>query len=261
MAEPDPESGAQVQQFLRAEELAAQRTAFIGRTVALLVIAPLVTLLTPWPGPVMTYLFLIAFGVLGWLAWRVACASWGRRWHQYVLVSADFALLTCTLLLPNPFVPVEYPPQLPLRFGSFIYFFVLLAGLAYVYQPRLVLWGGVSGALSWTIGVLILLGRPDTVWRWSNDADLDGVMALMSEPTFLDVGVRMQEVVVLLIGAGLLALAVRRSRLVVLRQARLARERENLGRYFPRKTASLLWLGPRVTAVGSWPWIQPNFAV
>jgi adenylate cyclase len=45
---------------------------------------------------------------------------------------------------------------------------------------------------------------------------------------------------VLLIAAGLLALAVARSRAVALRQARLAQERTNLGRYFPRKTAQLL---------------------
>jgi len=54
------------------------------------------------------------------------------------------------------------------------------------------------------------------------------------------VGVRVQEVVVILVVSGLLALAVRRSRSVAVRQANLASERSNLARYFPKKTAEML---------------------
>lgn len=226
--------------LLKSEELAAQRTAVIGRTIALLLIAPLVTILTPWPGPVFTYIQLVIFAVLGWGAWLAANASWSRGWHQYAFVTADFVLLTFTLLAPNPFVPLDYPPQFALRFGNFIYFFVLLTGLAYVYQPKLVLWGGISAAVSWTVGVLWLLILPDTVWRRSEEPSVEFVLEALAQPTFIDVGVRIQEVAVLLIAAGLLALAVLRSRTVALRQVRLARERENLGRYFPKKTAQML---------------------
>ncbi|NRB32805.1 MAG: adenylate/guanylate cyclase domain-containing protein [Rhizobiaceae bacterium] len=225
---------------LKVEELAAQRTAFKARTVALALIVPLVTVLTPWPAPILTYLLLLVFALLGWGAWWVAQSPWGRPWHQYAFVSADFALLTFTLLFPNPFVPFDYPPQFVLRFGSFIYFFVILAGLAYVYQPRLVLWGGVTAALSWTIGVLLLLRLPGTVWRLPDGMNMERVIDAVAQPGFIDVGVRMQEVIVFLIASGLLALAVKRSRMIALRQAKLAREKENLGRYFPEKTAQML---------------------
>ena len=127
-----------------------------------------------------------------------------------------------------------------MRFGSFIYFFVILAGLAYVYQPRLVLWGGVTAALSWTIGVLLLLRLPGTVWRLPDGMNMERVIDAVAQPGFIDVGVRMQEVIVFLIASGLLALAVKRSRMIALRQAKLAREKENLGRYFPEKTAQML---------------------
>ncbi len=241
MSEHSPDKNSiDLEQSLKREELAAQRTALFGRTTALVLVVPLVTILTPWPGPVFTYCLLAVFAVSGWGAWQVAKSSWGRRWHQYAFISADFLLLTFTLLYPNPLVPLDYPPQFALRFGSFIYFFVLLAGLAYVYQPRLVLWGGVSAALSWSIGVGWLLSLPDTVWHQSNDISVEAVLEVLAQPTFIDLGIRAQEIVVLLIAAGLLALAVRRSRSVALRQARLARERENLGRYFPKKTAQML---------------------
>ncbi|MEO1143016.1 MAG: adenylate/guanylate cyclase domain-containing protein, partial [Pseudomonadota bacterium] len=126
------------------------------------------------------------------------------------------------------------------RFGSFIYFFVILAGLAYVYQPKLVVWGGISAAVSWTVGVLWLLSLPDTVWEQTEQSSVESISNLIAQPTFIDVGVRIQEVAVFLIAAGILALAVRRSRTIAKRQARLAGERENLGRYFPRKTAQML---------------------
>jgi adenylate cyclase len=228
------------QHSLKSEELAAQRSAMLGRTIALLLIVPLVTVLTPWPGPVFTYGLLFVFILLGWASWLIAKSPFAKDWHQYAFVTADFVLLTFTLLYPNPWVPLDYPPQFALRFGNFIYFFVLLSGLAYVYQPRLVLWGGISGAASWLIGVIWLLNLPGTVWRHSGAISVEAALAALAQPTFVDIGIRVQEIVVLLIAAGLLALAVMRSRMVALRQAKLARERENLGRYFPRKTAQML---------------------
>lgn len=232
----DPE----IQDTLRPEELAAQRTAMIGRSIALAVIAVLVTFLSPWPAPLFTYALLLVFVLLGWSAWLVAKSSWGRHWHQYVFVFADFALLTFTLIYPNPLVPFDYPPQFALRYGSFIYFFVLLAGLAYVYQPRLVLWGGISGAACWAVGIGWLFNLPDTVFQHPGELNFENAMTLVAQPTFIDLGERAQEIAVFLIAAGLLSLAVRRSRKIALRQATLAREKENLQRYFPRKTAQML---------------------
>ncbi|WP_171097079.1 MULTISPECIES: adenylate/guanylate cyclase domain-containing protein [unclassified Ruegeria] len=225
---------------LRSEELASQRAAAIGRSIALFFIAVLVTFLSPWPAPIFTVALLLIFALLGWAPWLVASSSWGKPWHQYAFVFADFSLLTFTLLFPNPLVPFDYPPQFAFRFGPFIYFFVLLSGLAYVYQPRLVLWGGVCGSLTWAIGVGFLFNLPDTVSPEINNANLEDALSMAAQPTFIDIDVRIQEIVVFLIASGLLALAVKRSRNIAVRQASLAREKENLGRYFPKKTAQFL---------------------
>ena len=225
---------------LRSEELAAHKSAVVGRTIALVLITPLVTILIPWPGPLFTYVLLFLFAVLGWITWQVSKSNRGKPWYLYAFVSADFMLMTFALLYPNPLLPFDYPPQFILRYGTFVNFFILLAGLAYVYQPRLVLWGGLSAAVSWTVGVGWLVNMPDTVWQTDHEIGMDAELAVQSLPTFIDIGVRVQEVVVLLIAAGLLSLAVAQSRSVALRQARLAKERANLGRYFPRKTAQLL---------------------
>jgi len=225
---------------LREEQVAAQYAALWGRMMALFVIALLVSFLVPWPGPVYLYLTLLVFALLGWGGWHFERSSWGKDWHQYAFVTADFALMAFILLYPNPLLPLDYPAQFILRYGNFIFFFVLLAGLTYVYRPRLVLWGGISAALSWAVGIVWMLKMPDTVWLTSEDLNLEAALKAHAMPTYIDVTVRVQEVVVLLIASGLLALAVNRSRTVAMRQANLAREKANLARYFPDKTAELL---------------------
>ena len=166
----------------------------------------------------------------GFAAYRLARAPWGRPWHQYIFVSIDAALLTFTLLYPNPLIPIDLPVQFNLRNGVFIYFFVILSGLAYVYRPQLVLWCGISTAVFWLAGVLWILVLPDTVWQIEASDDFDTMLKTYMLPSFVDIGVRLQEVVVFLIVAGLLALAVSRARAIALRQASLAQERANLAR-------------------------------
>jgi adenylate cyclase len=115
---------------LRAEELAAQKTALRGRLIAMAAIVPLITIVTPWPAPIFTVCLIALLSGLGWCAWRVQQSSWDRPWFQYAFVTADCIVVTVATMYPNPLLPVELPPQFSFRFGSFIYFYILLAGLA-----------------------------------------------------------------------------------------------------------------------------------
>ena len=233
-------SGSIRRNSFRTEEQAAMYTALWGRVVALAFIAILTTFLTSWPGPIYIYSLLVLFLVNGLVAYTAAVQSWGRPWHQFVFVTIDAALLTFTLIYPNPLLPIDIPPQFNLRNGVFIYFFVIIAGLAYVYRPNLVVWGGVAGAGCWLLGVLWVLGREGSFWGNIPTDDMEEFYRIYGLPDYVDLGVRLQEAVVYLIVAGLLALAVRRARVIALRQANLAEERSNLARYFPSQTADLL---------------------
>jgi adenylate cyclase len=225
---------------LRSEGLAAQKSAFRGRLIAMSAISPLLLIVIPWPASLFTVSLIAILSALGWCAWRIQMSSWDRPWFQYAFVTADFVVVTIATLYPNPLLTLDLPPQFSLRFGSFIYFFILMAGLAYVYQPKLVLWGGISAAICWSAGVLFLIEMPETVWRQSNDPSVEEIAQNIGNLYFIDVSTRVQEVVVILVVSGLLALAVRRSRSVAVRQASLASERSNLARYFPKKTAEML---------------------
>jgi adenylate cyclase len=152
----------------------------------------------------------------------------------------DFALLTFTLVVPNPLATVQLPSQLDIRFGNFVYFYILLAGLAFTYQPKQVIWGGVAGAVSWAIAVAWIVALPDTFTNHPVEHTTEMMLATLAQPTFVDLAVPIRDITVFLIVASLLAIVVARSRTSVLRQATLERERGNLARYFPPATVDRL---------------------
>ena len=175
--------------------------------------------------PLYYYFTLSIFAALGWAAFKTAQSEWGKQWHQYAFVVADFFLLAFVILYPNPLAPFDFPSQLVLRGGAFVHFFVLLAGLTYIYQPRLVLWGGIAAGMAWMGGVGILVMQPETVWRTVLDNDLPGFLQDSGSPFFVNLNARIQEVLVLLIVTGLLALAVKRARTIATRQVKLTQEK------------------------------------
>jgi len=220
----------------REEELAGLRLATRGRVVSLVVIAVLLIFVTPRPDLYYYHGLLAAFLLVGLAHYAIARHARARPWHSFLFVAFDFALLGYTLLVPNPFSDVAFPPQMTLRFGNFIYYFILLSAIAFSYRPRVMLWGGFVGGLSWSVGVLWITLRPDTVIDeigLPEGRNAENVFALFLDPHFVDLGVRLQEVVVFLIVAWLLATIVERSRRLVAHQTAIARERANLARYFP----------------------------
>src|SRR5262249_31982711 len=57
-----------------------------------------------------------------WLYWRGLAPSWA----SYVFILVDSLALAAVLLTPNPFATQSLPLPVPLRYASFMYFFVLL---------------------------------------------------------------------------------------------------------------------------------------
>ena len=137
---------ADVRAALVAEERDGYRLSIKGRMYALAAIAVLMFFLTPLPGVFYYHGLIACFVVTGLLAAHVQGKIWFRPWHHYVIVLVEFALLTLTVIYPNPYSGEPYPPQLTYQNGNAIYLFVLLAGLAFSYRPKLVLWGGRAGA-------------------------------------------------------------------------------------------------------------------
>jgi adenylate cyclase len=189
---------------------------------------------------------IVVFGLLG-----VAGYFWQRHpaykgWHQHLFAASDFSLLTVILIIPNPIATLDYPPQLTYHLNNSIYLYVVLLGLAFSYRPTTVVIGGITGAICWGLGLLWMLSLPDTLSILNvPEAELVAdPFGYLSNIKYIDLGVRLQEVVMFLVCAGLVATIVMRSRRLVYRQAKAEQDRyfvrEALGKYVPASVANAI---------------------
>ena len=227
-----PRFADRIVRIFASESREGHRLAVRGRTIALFAIAGLVSFITPYPGVLYYYGLLACFAALGFFSLWLNARPWRRSWHAYGLVAFDFALLAFTVIYPNPLSSFDYPPQVVLRYGNIVYFYAMLTVLAFAYKPQIVLWGGLMGAVSYGAGVAWLVSLPDSRLVPASGNTPGTIIMTFADPTFVDLGMVAQDIVVFLIVAALLATIVSRSRRLVWRQAALERERSNLARYF-----------------------------
>ena len=220
-------------QALEVEEREGQLLAIKCRCFAIVAIAILACFVAPFPGVLYYHALLAIFMLLGLVDAWLTVRGKRRFWHGYAFAALDFALLSFTLLYPNPIATIGYPPQLNLQSGRFIYFFVMLGILAFSYRPNMMLFGGIAGALMWTLGVIWIVTLPESSFWISQDLAPEIYFAEVLTPTYVDIGMHVREVAVFLIVAASLAITVARSRRLVLNQVASERERGNLARYFP----------------------------
>ena len=223
-----------VARALRAEELAGLRLATRLLIAAVAVIALWLFYWVAPPQVLFLETILALFVVLALLNYRVASGERPWSWWDYAVVAANFALLTFSMVGYDLVFGGAWPPQMMLRNGTFVYFFFVLAIVALSYSPRLVLFAGLCGALAWSVGAWLIARTPGTLTSFGHGPEMspDQLLSEHLDPRFVDLDVLIQDVIVLLIVASILAAGVWRSRRLVLRQAVAARERANLARYF-----------------------------
>jgi adenylate cyclase len=175
------------------------------------------------------------FGLLVLANYMLAQTRFDRPWRIYAFQACFLALLVAVIILPNPFVQ-SWPVQMRLRFGNVLYVLLFLGPIALSFRPWAMIWAGLCAALAWAAGVGWVLSLPDSKSWWSLETPLPPaspeILDLFLDPYFVYVDGHVQDVVVILLMAGVLALVVWRSRRLVLSQIGIARERANLARYF-----------------------------
>jgi adenylate cyclase len=175
------------------------------------------------------------FGLLVLANYMLAQTRWDRPWRIYLFQACFLALLVTVIIAPNPFVD-SWPVQMRLRFGNVLYVLLFLGPIALSFRPWAMIWAGLCAALAWAVGVGWVLSLPDSKSWWSLETPLPPaspeILDLFLDPYFVYVDGHVQDVVVILLMAAVLALVVWRSRRLVLNQIGIARERANLARYF-----------------------------
>ena len=205
-----------------------------ARWIALTAIAALLPIINPRLEVLYYEGLLVLFALIGWAQLKLGRV--GRSRAELVLIFCDLALLTITVVAPNPMSDAAWPQPMQYRFENFIYFFVLLAGGTLAYSWRTVIWMAFLTTTLWVSGVLLvwLLFVPDTQLTQAAFVAFGQNPRLfeMLDPNSLMLEVRLQEIVVFVIVAAMLGLAARRSQQLLMNQVSSERELANLARYF-----------------------------
>lgn len=229
-------------QALEKEKMEGHRLAVIARTVALGLVIVLIPFLNPTLSALYYQAWVLVFIGLGWLQLRMASVGYSKS--ELLLILLDLVLLTVLFTTRNPFIAEDLPGTLSYRFGNFIYFFIILAAGTLAYSWRTVWAIGTWVAVLWLIGVIGVTWFGHEVPDLSTAAEIafQGYPIVASEldPNSVQPGVRVQEMVVFLMVAAILALKGWRSDQLLRRQADLAVERSNLSRYFPSSLVDVL---------------------
>jgi adenylate cyclase len=214
-----------------AEALAGVRLGLRVRRAALAAIAILLGLVIPFPDVVYYWALIGVFVAAGELMQRLWTRGALPAWSVEVFVAADMALLVFAIVYPNPWAATPYPAFF--NFDAFVYVFVLLTAHAFTLRQRSVVTSGLTAAAGWTLAVLWVLALSETrSSQPTGGIDVEATMLELADPRAIDLDVRIQEIVVVLIVTGILAVIVARSQRLILRQAMVERERANLARYF-----------------------------
>ena len=158
----------------------------------------------------------------------------------YAFMLVDSLALAAVLLFPNPFDTKALPLAMPLRYATFMYFFLLLMQAAFSFRPRLLLWTGLCGAGAWTLGFLWIVTRPETRIDAPSSAGRAAMLTGYFDPNYVSILKYQNEVIVFVLVSAGLALLVRRSRTLVAERAEAERARGNLARYFSPKVVDTL---------------------
>jgi adenylate cyclase len=205
-----------------------------ARWVALSVVAVMLPFLNPSWEVLYYEVLLVLLAWLGWLQQRIGRV--GRSGAELAVLAIELALMVFIITVPNPYYESDWPTAMILRFDTFDYLFIILAGGTLSYS-----WRTIMAIGNWTAAFsLIALGllwwfgrRNEAMSQAAQEAFGPGTeMARMLDPNSINFDVRIQQIVIFVIVAYTLALSVRRFNRLLLGNAALERERENLARYF-----------------------------
>ena len=212
----------------------ALRLGVQARSVALAVVAVLLLFMVPLDEVIYYEVLIIGFLITGYLQLRLGRVGHSRA--ELALLFCDLILMAFVLIFPNPLRDYDWPAAMQFRFNNFVYFYILLAGATLVYS-----WRTIFAVGTWTTGIWLAatglvalqpVAFPELTNRVAGALEGHPLVFELLDPNSLMWPTRIQEVVVFLIVAGILAASGWRSNRLLVAQAASERERANLARYF-----------------------------
>jgi hypothetical protein len=131
------ETSSVVLDAIAADKREGLRLAVKARWIALAVIAVFLVYLTPRWEVIYYESLILGFAAIGWAQLKLGRVGSSRP--ELFLMFCDLALMTFTLVVPNPLYESPWPLAMQYRFDNFMYFYILLASGALTYSWRTII--------------------------------------------------------------------------------------------------------------------------
>ena len=196
-------------------------------------------------------LVLSLFAVLGLAHYALIGTRFDRRWVKYVFITLDIAVVSA-LVATQPLYPsaAEMPAVMTFRAPVFPFYYVILGVAAFSFSPAMVMWTGIAGALGWLAAFRQVASEVEGVRNWSEippSPSAEQVMAVVLDPKFGGLNGRIQEAVLLVVVAFLIAVVMWRARATLKRQLDAERDHATLsgifGRFVPQAIVNAMVAG------------------
>ena len=238
--------------FQRAEQTGL-KLAIIGRIAALALMGIwLIGTRADDPTRAIGYVLVLSlFAALGLAHYALIGTRFDRRWIKYVFITLDVAVLSA-LVATQPLYPsaAGLPAVMTFRAPVFPFYFVILGIAAFSFSPAMVMWTGIAGAIGWLAAFRHAASAVEGVRNWSEippNPTAEGIMAVVLDPRFGGLGGRIQEAVLLVVVAFLIAVVMWRARTTLRRQLEAERDRTTLssifGRFVPQSIVNAMVAG------------------
>jgi adenylate cyclase len=231
---PEQPGSARIAAALERHEARSLKRLTVARTTLFLLLFCWLWLNYGWVATAPHGHVLLAFILVGLVAYALRRRRPQAVWIAYLAVLVDVALVTYTLLSPGRTYPPEWPWQTVLRQPSFIYTLLVLALATLSFRAGLVWLAGIAVTVAWTGTSLLILNLPDTIGTMADIAPGSSAASFLArylEPRYVHVDDILVRMVVTLMLTAILAVGAAAARRLIFEQAAATRARTNLARY------------------------------
>lgn len=240
---------ADIEQTFYEAERSGLKLAIRVRTVALVLLG-LFLGISRSPDP--THALELVSGVVGFVAlggihYLIIGSRFDRKWVKYVFISVDIAILSVLVATQPLYESVNLPQAVNFRNSIFPYFFVVLGVSAFSFSPGMVLWTGIAGVIGWLSAFAWSIHDMTVRFDWTDIGPAptnEHFISVFLNPNWIGTGSRIQESVMFMVVAILIAVVMWRARNTVRRQLELDEERQTItevfGQFVPKAIADAL---------------------
>src|SRR4051794_24166833 len=222
------------------------RLAVIGHTCALVAIAVFYLAVVYFRSNIKIAGLILASAAVGLASLGLAGGRYERS-GRYAFFAFDAAAVSAAIALAPLSSGGDVPQNLVFFSSRTEYYYLVVALSVLALSPALVLWTGFFAAAGLGIATAWIMTGMERVVGYRDlppAPSRDEYLAVVLNPDFLNIGFRMNEVVVLTLVTGIAALAVHRARNMVrahaAAEARRSRIQRIFGRYVPVQVAEQL---------------------